>query len=236
MIDNSRKRQRVLHTSDLHLEALKDKACRGLEAMVDLAISTKVDLVIIAGDLFDHNRVDDSLVSFVTEQLRRLPVYTAILPGNHDSLVTGSVFERGELWQGCENVRIFRAPQGETLALPGLGISLWGKPITSDTEDVLPLVGLPPPEKNGRWNIVVAHGYYVGAEPPLFPSYHITEEEVVYSGWDYIALGHIISFKCVCNSPVAYYGGSPSLTGTVAIVDLAEETGVQVTPYFLLNK
>lgn len=226
--------RRILHTSDLHLTSLGDRACHSLEAMVELASKTKVDLVIVAGDLFDHNRVDDNLVSFVAEQMQRLPVYVAILPGNHDCLVPDSVYHRVECWQGAINVRVFRAPQGETLDLPGLGVSLWGKAIVSHDGDIQPLAGIPRPRRKGQWHIAVAHGYYVGTEPPLFPSYHITEGEIASSGWDYIALGHYPVFRCVCNEPVkACYCGSPSISDTVAVIDLAEETGVQVTRYSL---
>ncbi len=230
MKDGSRMQRRVLHTSDLHLESLGDKACHSLEALVNLAIRSNVDLVIVAGDLFDHNRVDGNLVSFVVEQLQRLPMHVAILPGNHDCLMPGSVFERADLWQNCANVRVFRAPHGETIDLPGLGVSLWGKAHDSYGSDVLPLAGIPQPHGNGQWHIAVAHGYYVGDKRSDFPSYRITEEEIITSGWDYIAIGHVPAFECVCNEPVkAYYCGSPSISGTVAIVDLAEETGVQVT-------
>ncbi|MFC1977503.1 exonuclease SbcCD subunit D [Chloroflexota bacterium] len=235
MADGSRVSRRILHTSDLHLLSLGDSACHSLEALVDLASQSKVDLVIIAGDLFDHSRVHDSLVSFAAEQLQRLPVDVAILPGNHDCLVPGSAFDRVGLWENCANVQVFREPHGGTLDLPGLGISLWGKSMDSYADDVRPLAGIPQPQKNGQWHIAVAHGYYVDSEPPLFPSYNITHEEIATSsGWDYIALGHVVTFKCVCDEPVkAYYSGSPSLSGTVAIVDLDEETGVQVTPYSL---
>ena len=236
MADSSRKRRRVLHTSDLHLVFLADDACRSLEALVDVAIKTGADLVIIAGDLFDHNRVGDSLVSFAVEQLRRLPVLVAILPGNHDCLALGSVFDRTELWKNCTNVRIFKSPRGEILDLPDLEISLWGKPHGSYERDMHPMAGVPRPQRNGWWHIVVAHGYYVNTANPLFPSYHITQEEIATSGWDYIALGHVITFGCVCKEPVAYYCGSPIVTGTVAIVDLVEETGVQVTPYSLRDR
>ncbi len=234
MKDASRMPRRVLHASDLHLTMLGDIGCRGLESLIELATKINVDLVIVAGDLFDHNRVDDNLVSFVAEQLRNLPVDVAILPGNHDCLVPGSVFQRAALWQNCANVRIFRAPHGETMDLPSLGISLWGKSIDSYEHDVRPLAGIPRPQRDGQWHIAVAHGYCLGDASPLFPSYHITQEEIVTSGWDYIALGHLLVFECVCSEPVkAYYSGSPSLSGTVAVVDLAEETGVQVTCYSL---
>ena len=78
-----------------------------------------------------------------------------------------------------------------------------------------------------------AFGYYVDSNPPLFPSYHISEEEIVNSGWDYIALGHVPVFRSVCEEPVkAYYSGSPSfVSGSVAVVDLIESAGVQVTRY-----
>lgn len=234
MADGSKKPRRILHTSDLHLEKLGDKACHSLETVVKVATKTEVDLVIIAGDLFDHNRVDDSLIDFTVAQLKQLPVDVVILPGNHDCLIPGAVFSRTDIWQDCTNVHIFLEPGGETLELPDLGMSLWGKPMDTYDHNVLPMVGMPYPQGNGKWHVAVAHGYYVRTEPPPFPSYHITKEEIVNSGWDYIALGHVITFQCVCDEPVtAYYCGSPSLNDTVAIVDLTEETGVRVTRYSL---
>ena len=223
-----------MHTSYLHLEKLNDKACHSLEAVVNLAIKTKMDLAIVSGDLFDNNRVDDNLVSFMVEQLRHLPVNVAILPGNHDCLLPDSVYNRVELWKDATNVRVFRAPQGEILALSGLGVSVWGKPTVSYDGDFQPLEGIPRPQGNGQWHIAVAHGYYVNTEFPLFPSYHITHEEIATSCQDYIALGHNPVFRCICSEPVkAYYCDSPTLSDAVAIVDLAEETGVQVTHYSL---
>ena len=107
MVDGNRMQRRILHTSDLHLISLGDEGCRSLEAMVDGAIKTMVDLVIIAGDLFDHNRVNDNLVSFAVEQLQRLPMYVIILPGNHDCLAPGSAYLRTHLWENCANALSF---------------------------------------------------------------------------------------------------------------------------------
>ena len=231
MAGNSQRKLRILHTADVHMESLGDKACHSFEVLVDLAIKTKVDLVMIAGDLFDHNRVKDELVGFVAEQLRRLPVDVVILPGNHDCLIPDSVFNRAEFWNKSTNVQVFRAPHGETLDLPGLGVLIWGKAIDSYEGDLQPLAGIPRPQRTGRWHIAMAHGYYVGSKAPSFPSLQITQEELVSSGWDYIALGHLPVFRCVCDGPVkAYYCGTPSsLSSTVAIVDLADKTGIQVS-------
>ncbi len=150
MANGSKMSRRILHTSDIHLLSLGDSACHSLEAVVDLANHAKVDLVIIAGDLFDHSRVNDSLVCFAAEQLQRLSVDVAILPGNHDCLVPGCAFDRAELWENCANVRVFRAPNGTTLDLPEIGVSLWGKSMDSYVADVQPLAGMPQPGHSGR--------------------------------------------------------------------------------------
>ena len=229
MTDGGRVQRRILHTSDLHLELVNDKACQSLEAVVNLAIKVKVDLVIIAGDFFDHNRVDDNLVSFTIEQLRRLPVSVVILPGNHDPLVPGSVYHRVELWKDAGNIRIFQVPEGETFTLPGL--SVWGRPLTSYAGMLQPLAGASQNQGGRQWHIAVAHGYYVGSGPPSFSSYDVGWEEIVSSRQDYIALGHVAIFRCVCDEPVkAYYSGGPPICGTVNIVNLSEENGVEVTP------
>lgn len=234
MTDVRRMPLRILHTSDLHLALLGDKACHSLETIVALATKARVDLVAIAGDLFDHHRIGDSLVSFVAEQLRSLPAYVAILPGNHDCLVPGSAFERVELWKDCANVRVFRALEGETLDLPGLEVSVWGKPVESYESNIRPLAGIPQNQSRGKWHITVAHGHYASNDADSSRSLRITHDEIINSRQDYIALGHWPSFSCICSEPViSYYCGSPPVTNTVAIVDLAEETGVQVTPYSL---
>jgi len=223
-----RPRRRILHTSDLHLNKPGEEACDCLEAVVDLAIDRAVDLVVVAGDLFDQTRIPDEVADFAVTQLHRLPMPVVVLPGNHDCLVPGSVLDRAEFQDGGGNIRLITAPGGQTLDLPTLGVSVWGRCIDSHN-DVQPLNGIPRPQGSGQWNIAVAHGYYVSTDPPLFPSYHITEEEIVTSGWDYIALGHIPVFRCVCREPVtAFYCGSPTFTGTVAVVELDDETGVQV--------
>ena len=229
MVGGGRKKLRILHTSDFHLSSPGDSACQSMESLVRAAMRSEIGLVIIAGDLFDHSKVSDELVSFAAELLRRMAIPTVIIAGNHDCLVPGSAYERLYLWKECDNVQILREPDGEILDLPEVGVSLWGKSIDTYDYDVRPMEGIPQPKGDGQWNIAVAHGYYVSTNPPSFPSYNITREEIINSGWDYIALGHIPQFRCVCDEPVkAYYCGSPSLTGTFALVDLSEESGVQV--------
>jgi len=232
MTVRGRKGGRILHTSDLHLNSPGDPACESLEVLVETVGRCNVDLVIVAGDFFDHNRVKDDLIDFASEQLRRFSVPVFILPGNHDPLCAESVYERASTRFHHSNIRVFRSTRGETFHLPELGISLWGKAHGPEA-GFLPMKGIPHPEEDGKWHIAVAHGYYVDSHPPLFPSYHITREEVIAPGWDYIALGHVSVFRCVCDHPVkAYYSGEPSRPcGTVNLVDLSERNGIRVSPH-----
>ena len=232
MNDIYRPSRRLLHTSDLHLQSLDDITRRDFEALIDAADKTEPDIMVIAGDLFDHHRIKDDLVVYVLEKLNMLASPVVILPGNHDCLDPNSVYRRSRLWDDCSNIRIFRSPEGETLQFPNLGIHLWGKPVISYDEDIVPMAGIPRRNGNGQWHIAVAHGLYVNDERALSRSYLITHEEIVNSGWDYIALGHMNLFNCICEEPVkAYYSGSPSVSGGVAVVDLCEETGIKVSQY-----
>lgn len=228
-VRTTRPARRILHTADLHIAFTGDSGCQSLEAVVNMAIKSRADLLIIAGDLFDHNRIEDNLLDFVKAQFWRLPIPIVVLPGNHDCLVPGSIFENKELWQDCRNLHIFRSVQGETLDLPYLNLSVWGKPIDTYLGDIHPMSDVPESIDNSSWNIAVAHGYYVDVESPAFASYHITEQDISKGEWDYVALGHVPMFRCVCSDPVAYYSGSPLISGTSAIVDFDEKEGVQVT-------
>lgn len=218
---------RLLHTSDLHLLAINDHGCRTLNSIINLTVQESVNLLLIAGDLFDQNQIDDNVLEFVKAQFSRISIPIIILPGNHDCLVEDSVYNKS-LWQNCPDIHIIRRGQGEIVVIPKLNVSVWGKAI--DTYfDVRPFIGVPQPERNGNWNIAAAHGLVVKHLPHHTRSYIITEAEIKDTSWDYIALGHMTIFERVWSNPPAYYCGSATEKGTVALVDLNEETGVEIT-------
>jgi DNA repair exonuclease SbcCD nuclease subunit len=231
-----RKPIRLLHTSDLHLGNHGEKDRGYIDSVIYLAHQHAVDLLVIAGDLFDHNRVDEDLVQYAAACLQSAPCPVFAIAGNHDCLTPGSVYNRFECWRQYQNIHIFSGAEGELVDVPHLDVSVWGKSIDYDDRDVYPLEGMPRPQRNGRWHIAVAHGYFVRKNPPLFPSYRISEEEIEGLGWDYIALGHVPTFQRLCENPATYYCGSPSLTHTVALVEMTEEGGIAVTPCKIENE
>ena len=87
---------RLAHTSDVHVGGgLRDPsgrwpemALRMLDRVVATAQAEAADLLLITGDLFDHNRVAGELSACVMDMLARSGLSVAILPGNHDPYST----------------------------------------------------------------------------------------------------------------------------------------------------
>jgi len=200
-----------------------------LEKLVDVAIEHEVDLVLIAGDLFDHNRIGKEVVDATLAQFRRLSIPVVILPGNHDCLIPEAVLRRPEFREN-DGIHVIDSLDGEILDIPSLGMAFWGKSLDSYETDMHPLAGLPAPRRD-RWNIIVAHGYHANGSSPPLRGLPISDEDIAASmHWDYVALGHIPIFRCVSvEKPVAYYSGAISVVGTAALVEFAEGTGVRVT-------
>jgi exonuclease SbcD len=74
---------KVLHTADVHLgldgyvadphtRRYRDIIHQAFRTVVDVAIQENVDLLLIAGDLFDSNRPSADVVDFAIQELRRV--------------------------------------------------------------------------------------------------------------------------------------------------------------------
>jgi DNA repair exonuclease SbcCD nuclease subunit len=133
-----RPRIRLLHTSDLHLGTDVDAygpAWHGVECLCAIeivaqaAIEAECDLLLIAGDLFDSNRVSDRLVGGLVRILSDLPLETVIVPGNHDAYDETSVYHRFERHTPSRTIQVMHDPDGRWAEFPQLGLSVWGRPI-----------------------------------------------------------------------------------------------------------
>jgi DNA repair exonuclease SbcCD nuclease subunit len=242
----SRRPLRVLHTADVHLDsdgdgdAAAQAAHRARERrvwsrIVGRALADQVDLLLIAGDLFDHNRVADETVAFVRGELARLRQPVVILPGNHDALSTGSVYDRHDLTAGARHVHVIRRLDGEILDLPELDARVWGRAMEQHVPEFQPLAHIP--SRDDRcWCLAMAHGFFYPERQRPERSSPIFGDEVRDTGWDYVALGHHHVRADVSRDRVAaHYAGAPMPTwghgdpeGTVLRVDFSAEHGVRV--------
>ena len=195
---------KILHTSDVHLDrcftgagtspGLGASRRQSLRAAFGRVIARAkewpADVLLIAGDLFELDRVSVETVTFLREQFASIPdTQVFIAAGNSDPCVPESPYLT-ETWPS--NVHIFSKPAWETVALPddagfvhGFGFDL---PFVSAN----PFGQLTIPEKR-RDAIHIAVGYgsergsASGSVDDVAP---FDAKDATPAGLDYLALGH----------------------------------------------
>ncbi len=237
---------KLVHTSDVHLESdtfgksQEGRAFRGriqcaFHKVVDTVVEEKADLFLIAGDLFDSNRVQESGVEFVHRELARVSCPVVLIPGNHDCYDTRSIYKKVNFRDAGPHVFPLTSETGVTLEFPELQATVWGKGLVEHDHAYKPLAGVP--ERRGDyWHIGMAHGFYV-ENVEVMRSSLITPEEVAASRLDYLALGHVHVFTDISHGQTrACYPGTPAPlhlgsqdTGSVVVVNLDPERGVNLS-------
>jgi DNA repair exonuclease SbcCD nuclease subunit len=224
----------VVHSSDLHVDT--DWTARlhggdgagGLGAVLGTARAVAADLVVLAGDVFDHNRLPDDVLERTARLLGTAGRPVVVLPGNHDPAAEDSAWRRGG-FAGHGNVHVLGVTHGNAVLFPGLDLEVCGRP-HSDYDDMVPLAKAR--ARRCRWRIAVAHGHYVPVRDRAVqhhPSWLIHDRHLAAADADYVALGHWnrpaqVGPRTAC----AHYCGSPELAGTVNLVRLRAAGTVSV--------
>ena len=141
------------------------------------------DFLLIAGDLFEHNAIDRVLVQQVVEVLAGFAGSVYILPGNHDPLVPGSVWEHPG-WQEKPNLHVLTEPK--PVQVPGG--TLYPCPLTEKHSMADPTVWIDASNDRGI-AIGAAHGTVEGVHQNE-PDYPIPRDAASQHSLDYLALGH----------------------------------------------
>lgn len=217
---------RVAHSSDLHIDS-DGEGFRCLRAV--LAAAREADLLVLAGDVFEHNRLPLKLIDKAARLLGDAGLPVVILPGNHDCLGHNSAYVRGGLGDP-ENVSVLGVTNGTTLHFPLLDLSIWGRP-HFDYQDMAPLASSP--RRLAGRHIAVAHGHLHVRREDQDRSWLIRERDLEAIDADYVALGHWDRpFRASGGHPHAYYSGSPQFARTMNMVDIHStgEVIVERTP------
>jgi DNA repair exonuclease SbcCD nuclease subunit len=231
---------RLLHTADVHLGApfgflgrrgreQRDQLKATFSRVVDLAMTSQVDALLIAGDLFDSAYPQPGLVGEVVYQLQRLDsegIWTLIAPGTHDRLQPGGVYESGDL-SSLAHVHIFRDVEMTPYSLGGLDLDVYGMAVNSEGKDVLKGFRA---EDAARWRVGMLHASFMLPGKVERDEMLVSAESVAGSNLHYLALGHWHTRGDYSqgNTP-AFYCGSPEPLdigrgeeGSVLLVELEE--------------
>ena len=191
---------KILHTGDVHLdspfsgldptsaEVRRNELRAAFTSMFHYARTEKVDMILIAGDLFDAGFVTRETLALITREAANTPCPIIVSPGNHDSVSESSVWRRGIF---PPNVHIFTKGELEHFDFPSLNVRVWGWAFTSPKMEASPLTGKSVrdvKDGEGMINILCAHGDLTSARSTSCP---LTVREIEQFGAHYAALGHI---------------------------------------------
>ncbi len=194
---------KFVHTADWHIgmkfssfepeQAQKARQAR-LEAgklVVRLANENQAELFLIAGDLFHDNAVDRRLVTETANILSKFNGRVFIIPGNHDPLVPGSVWDHAPSWNSYSNITIFR----ESAPCDVHGCVLYPCVPTAKYNSNDPTSWIDALAQT-RISVGIAHGN-VDALKGEATDIPISADAADRTGLDYLALGH-------WHSPIVY--------------------------------
>jgi len=188
---------RIIHTGDIHLdspfsgldvkraEIRKNELRAAFVTMMSYAKKNAVDIVLIAGDLFDSEYVTRETVALIVREAKNCPAEIFIAAGNHDPISETSVYVKEGIFP--ENVHIFSGEELEKVSLDRLGVDVYGYSFCSKYLEKNPAEGhtVDDPE---RINILVGHADSRSPDTPYCP---VNEGIVRDFGADYTALAHI---------------------------------------------
>ncbi len=245
---------RLLHTADVHLGArhtdlgeraavLRERQFAAFRTSVDLALAERVDIFLIAGDLFDSNTQPRRSVERVAAELGRLArasIRTVIIPGTHDVYDGASIYRAYDLAnmaRAASDWVVVLTPYLPEVVFPPLDAIIYGRVFDTKRSPRSPLAGLDAAsDTRATWKIGMVHGALsipgrTDSDPVVF-----TEDEIARTGLDYLALGHWHSAMEGRAGSVAYaYSGAPEPVaidqdgaGQVLLVTLEDRGGRHV--------
>ncbi|NTV95870.1 MAG: DNA repair exonuclease [Thiobacillus sp.] len=230
---------RLLHTADWQIgkcygqfdqddaALLAEARFRAVERLAALAVAEKVDLVLVAGDVFDAQGVADKTIHRLFHAMKGYAGPWVLIPGNHDAGLAESVWTRAARLKAIpDNIRVCLRP--EPLLLDALGVAILPAPLTQRhtyTDLTEWFAGADTPA--GMVRIGLAHGSVQGILADDIDSANpIAAGRAEQAGLDYLALGDWHGTKQV--DARTWYSGTPETdrfkandSGQALLVELA---------------
>jgi exonuclease SbcD len=216
---------RFLHLADVHLDTsfsgrsevvrrrLREASREAFRRAVDLAIREDVNAFLIAGDLFDGDRLSFRTERFLLEQTARLGdhgITVVYATGNHDpgSPETGP---RPLPWPGCVRVAADATPRRflvhDRAGRPVGHVTAVGHASERERSDLSR--GLPRPAGELPEVAVLHTQVHASLGSEAHHAYAPSELTFLrHAGYDYWALGHVHTRQSLSDDPPIWYAGS----------------------------
>jgi exonuclease SbcD len=228
---------KILHTSDWHLgrtlhgySLIEDQAYM-LDQLIEYMIQEKIELLIIAGDVYDKSLPNEEAVAlfnhFISQVIGRLEIPTVIIAGNHDSntrihfgselFASKHLYIVGECEKGYQQVTIEGSETIDVYLIPYMEPAyvreIAGDETIKRHDDAMRyLTRQIEKEKNDRATLLVVHAFVAGGD--LSDSERrlcaVGTAEMVgadcFKPFTYTALGHLHKPQAIGSEHIRYSG------------------------------
>lgn len=187
---------KILHCADVHIGASESFLGHGatarrfetlltFERIIAAAKENGTQIILIAGDLFDSNNIEQTFFDRVFAAVSAVPeIRVVVACGNHDPLNADSPFKRMTL---PKNLYVMGEDDG-VITFDDLKTRVYGRSFTQVHMQGKPRFSLLVPNDDFI-NLMVIHG---DLSSDLNSDYNaVTQNFISESGMDYIALGHV---------------------------------------------
>lgn len=176
------------------------------DKIIDFINTNSVEHFFIAGDLFEHEEVQPSIIEYCNKKFSEIPnTYIWISPGNHDPYIKNSYYQTTN-WS--KNVTIFKNKiecyESDNIDIYGFGFSGFYEKSSGVENIVL--------KNKDKLNILVTHGDLdasINSDKPFNP---ISNKKLQEVGFDYVALGHIHKPQFSKESRIIYPGSTIAMS------------------------
>ena len=222
--DEILKNMRIVHFSDTHLgysdygrfdsesgvNKRENDVYNVFKEIIDHIVSTKPDLVIHAGDLFDSIRPSNKAINIALEQLSRLSkaeIPTVVIAGNHSTPRQKSTDTIFKILQYFSHIYPVFGGRYQKIKIGQCAIH--AIPHSYSDEDLQKGLKQLKIDPSSKFNIMVAHTAIRGVSEASWGEFkeQTLPASALKSDFDYIALGHYHKFIKIKDN--AYYCSSP---------------------------
>lgn len=219
---------KFLHTADWQMgmkaESLGNKAAERVrkarlnaaQRVIQVAKKNEAEMILFAGDMFEDNTVDRSLVRQTGEILQSFERPVFIIPGNHDPLVPGSVWEH-PVWEKSKNLRVIQTAE----PIERENCILFPCPMKEKYSTKNPMAWIDARQESEKICIAIARGNVKSI--PKAKDFPIPLDATSRYGLDYVALGHWHSYQTNEKSPRQKFPFAEGCNARIAVLKLLNQ-------------
>lgn len=212
---------KIMHTGDLHLglefkntkfdssfaEKRRLELWETFEKIIDRCNENTIDILLIAGDLYEENYFTISDMKRLASGFSLLKKTKVVIAcGNHDPIKETSLYS---IIDFSRNVHIIKNQTASKIEFEELNTVVWGLSFNKEEihEELLKDIKI---EDSNKINILITHGDIFDKKSKYMP---INLDDINMIGFNYVALGHIHKHQFI-NEKIAYSGSPEPLNSS----------------------